>query len=307
MATYNLAITSDADDGHEEGGTDWLDREAEGYPVGEFFSVLQTNNAASDRLGALRFQSTGIQQGETISSATLTITLTAAESADPTDAVLLVTGDDVDDSPALSDTHRPSSGWNDTTATATANNLAIGEVEVDVTAIVQEIVNRPGFSGGAISFKLGFSGSDTYWDINVADYDADTLATVATLDVITEEVGGQEATGGGSFDLDVAITQVGAGQVANRKLLLTEAQGLELRDENRSPVANLSGIRFEWYDKITDTQGNPDVAGTFDTNGNGEAVIPLPGTGLSATDEGTLILEHPTDDEVRGIYRLPVS
>lgn len=190
MATFNLAITSDADDGHEADGTDWLDREAEGYSQGEYFSVLQTNNPATDRLAAVRFVSTGIPQGATITSATLTLTITAAVSADPTDSVLLVTGDDVDDSPALSASHRPSSGWTNTTATATANNMAVGPLEIDVTTIVQEIVNRPGFAGGAIAFKLGISGSDTYWDINFADYDADTLATVAQLDVITEEGGG---------------------------------------------------------------------------------------------------------------------
>jgi hypothetical protein len=190
MATFNLAITSDADDGHEADGTDWLDREAEGYSQGEYFSVLQTNNPSTDRLAAVRFVSTGIPQGATITSATLTLTITAAVSADPTDSVLLVTGDDVDDSPALSASHRPSSGWTNTTATATANNMAVGPLEIDVTTIVQEIVNRPGFSGGAIAFKLGISGSDTYWDINFADYDADTLATVAQLDVITAEGGG---------------------------------------------------------------------------------------------------------------------
>lgn len=189
MATYSLAITSDADDGHEDGGATWLDRVAEGYAVGEFFSVYQTGSAGTDRIGALRFQSTGIPQGSTITSATLTINITVATNADPTDAVLLVTGDDVDDSPALSDTHRPSSGWTNTTATATENNLAAGATAIDVTSIVQEIVNRAGFAGGAISFKLGFSGSDTYWELNVTDYDADTLANVATLVVITPDAG----------------------------------------------------------------------------------------------------------------------
>lgn len=190
MATYNLAIASDADDGHEQDGTDWMDRAAEGYPSGEYFSVLQTNNPASDRLGAIRFPATGIPQGATITSATLTLAITAVTSVDATNSVLLVTGDDVDNSPALSGTHRPSSGWTNTTATATANGLAIGDKAIDVTSIVQEIVNRAGFSGGAIAFKLGLSGSDTYWDVNFADYDADTLASVATLDVITDEGGG---------------------------------------------------------------------------------------------------------------------
>jgi hypothetical protein len=117
----------------------------------------------------------------------------------------------------------------------------------------------------------------------------------------------EEATGTGSFAADLVLAQDGDGIVANRKLLLTEAVGRELRDNNRQPVANLSGIKFEWYDKTTDTEGNPDVTGTFDTNESGEAIIPLFGSGLSAEDEGILILEHPSDDEVRGVYRLPVS
>lgn len=187
MATYNLSITNDADDGHETEGTTWEDRAAEGYAVGEFFGVMQTGNAATDRLGAVRFRATGIGQGETVTSATLTLQCTVATDIDATNSVLLVTGDDVDDSPVLSDTHRPSSGWTNTTATATKNALAVGAVAIDVTTIVQEIINRAGFAGGAISFKLGFSGSDTYWDTNFVDYDADTLATVATLQVITAD------------------------------------------------------------------------------------------------------------------------
>jgi hypothetical protein len=187
VATYNLSITSDADDGHENEGDTWDSREAEGYPVGEFFGVLNSGSPATDRLGALRFVSTGIPQGADVTSATLTLECTVATSIDATNSVLLVTGDDVDDSAALSSSHRPSSGWTNTTATATANNLAVGPLEIDVTNIVQEIVNRPGFAGGAISFMLGFSGSDTYWDTNFIDYDADTLAQVATLQVITAE------------------------------------------------------------------------------------------------------------------------
>lgn len=189
MATYNLAIASDADDGHEANGTDWLDKVAEGYPDGEFFSIYQSGSAATDRIGVVRFVATGIPQGATITSATLTLECTVATNADPTNAVLLVTGDDVDNSAALSSSHRPSSGWTNTTATATVAGLAVGAIVVNVTTIVQEIVNRAGFSGGAIAFKLAFSGSDTYWELNIVDYDADTLATVAQLDVITADGG----------------------------------------------------------------------------------------------------------------------
>lgn len=225
MATFNLEITSDADDGHESEGV-WDDRNAEGYSQGEFFSVYQSGNAATDRLAALRFPATGIPQGATITSATLTINITVATSADPTDAVLLVTGDDVDNSPALSDTHRPSSGWTNTTATATENNLAVGATAIDVTSIVQEIVNRPGFAGGALAFKLGFSGSDNYWEINVTDYDADTLANVATLDVITAEGGGTVNTQTLTSSVvvsDASLASKTSGRLAADTITITDA------------------------------------------------------------------------------------
>lgn len=121
----------------------------------------------------------------------------------------------------------------------------------------------------------------------------------------TVEATTQEATGTGDLSLEIVVSQTGTGVVANRKLLLTEAEGCELRDNDRAPV-NLSGIVFEWYDKTTDTDGDPDVKGTFDTNESGEAIIPLFGSSLSAEQEGLLILEHPSDDTVRGVYRLAV-
>ena len=187
MATFNLSIASDADDGHEANGATWDDRAAEGYSQGEFFSVYQSNNPVTDRLGALRFPSSGVPQGSTITSATLTLQVTTVTSIDATNSVILVTGDDVDDSAALSATHRPSLGWTNTAATVTKSGLATGALAITVTTIVQEIVDRAGFSGGALAFKLTLSGSDTYWEINVADYDADTLASVATLQVITAD------------------------------------------------------------------------------------------------------------------------
>lgn len=91
------------------------------------------------------------------------------------------------------------------------------------------------------------------------------------------------------------------------KLLLTAAEGRELRDEDNAVVANLANIAYEWYDKDTDTTGNPDQSGTFSTNASGEATIQLPSTALASGEFGLLILEHPTDSEIRGIYRIPVT
>lgn len=91
------------------------------------------------------------------------------------------------------------------------------------------------------------------------------------------------------------------------KLLLTASQGRELRDEEGAVVASLANIAFEWYDKDTDTEGNPAVSGTLSTNANGEATVQLTGSTLTAGQFGLLVLEHPSDNTIRGIYRIPVS
>lgn len=254
MATYNLSITSDADDGFELEGSDWLDRNEPGYSSGEWFAVLQTGSPANNRIGALRFPATGIPQGSTISSATLTINIAVATSADPANAVLLVTGDDVDDSPALSSTHRPSLGWTDTTATGTANNLAVGPVAINVTSVVQEIVNRPGFSGGAIAFKLGHTGSDTYWDLNVVDYDPNTLASVATLVVTTPDGGGSSTT---VTPAPATITPAGLAPIIND---FTNVRYQEvLINGAGSPMSNLTDLHFTvWYSG--QCSGAPDLS-----------------------------------------------
>lgn len=103
-----------------------------------------------------------------------------------------------------------------------------------------------------------------------------------------------------------ASTVAGTASLA-LKLTLTAAAGQELRDEDGVLVANLANIAYEWYDKDTDTEGNPDQAGTFSTNASGEATIQLATTSLTVGQFGTLILTHPTDNTVRGVYRIPVA
>lgn len=91
------------------------------------------------------------------------------------------------------------------------------------------------------------------------------------------------------------------------RLLLIAAEGRELRDEEGALVASLANIAYEWYDKDTDTNGDPDMSGTFSTDAGGEATIQLPGTALISGQFGLLVLEHPSDNTVRGVYRIPVT
>lgn len=202
MATYNLTVTSDADDGDENNGTTWNDQTSEGYPAGERFRVRV--DGADMLRGAVRFVSTGIPQGAVVDEATLTINIRFVNSIDAVNSVITIIGDDADNSGAFGAGHRPSSGWTDTTATVNVAGLATGDRAIDVTAIVQEIVDRPGF-GGNIAFKLVPTGSDTYWSAEIADYDSDTAATKPRLDVITLE--GDPGPSITNVDGDDAITQ----------------------------------------------------------------------------------------------------
>ena len=275
MAEYNLSIIADADDGHETGGTLWVDRADEGYSSGEFFTIRRDDGAPETAsLGALRFQNLPVSQGATITSATLTVEIAAIGGNDPTTAILTVTGDDVDDAAALGDTHRPSSGWTDTTAVANANGLAAGPLQIDVTSIVQEIVSRVGWqSGNSIAFKLTPTGDDTYWAVNIADYDADTTATVATLDVITADSGSST----------VAPT-TGLVSMQGRIPLVNDFSIISLRgtlvNEAGSPVSDATGINcLVWYNDAP--SGAPDESlSSLTTNSNGSYSFALATGGL---------------------------
>jgi hypothetical protein len=105
-----------------------------------------------------------------------------------------------------------------------------------------------------------------------------------------------------------AATVAGAGTLLNvRSAVLTAANGRELRDHDNAVVASLSGILFEWYDDPDDTDGNPTHSGTFNTNGSGEATVVLTGSTLPAGGIGGLLLIHPSDNTIRGYYRVPVT
>lgn len=192
MAVLNLTIAADADDGQEEAGTTWNDRTDEGYYTGEVFGVQADTTPSEVKRGALRFTGVTIAQGTVLTSAILTFRLTGGNSLDATNSVITITGDDVDNSAALSSSHRPSSGWTNTTATVTKNGLSTTGIDytVDITTIVQEIIDRAGWaSGNSLSLKLEPTGSDTYWSARIADYDADTSLTKARLAITTPDAG----------------------------------------------------------------------------------------------------------------------
>lgn len=185
MATYDFPIASDADDGKEVGGTVWNARSEDPYAGDAFFTIAQNNNALTNELGALRFAGVDIN-GETLDTATLSITISGVSSVDAAQSIIRVHGDDVDNCAALSVTHMPSVGWTNTTASVDQAGLSATTIDIDVTSIVAEIIARGGWAdGNAIGFALRLAGTDTYWAVNVVDYDPDLLATRANLRIVT--------------------------------------------------------------------------------------------------------------------------
>ena len=88
---------------------------------------------------------------------------------------------------------------------------------------------------------------------------------------------------------------------------LTAANNRELRDETNTLIASLNGIIWEWYDNPSSTAGNPTDSGTFNTDASGEATITLTNSTLTTGQFGQLIIYHPTNADIRAIFRVPVS
>ena len=100
--------------------------------------------------GGLRFLSVGIDQGATISTAKITVNVINVTGTPD----LIVYGVDADAAAAFADPGNLPSAATRTTASTAFAPTGTGSAEIDVKAIVQEIVNRVGYAGGAIAFVI---------------------------------------------------------------------------------------------------------------------------------------------------------
>lgn len=197
MATVQVSIASDADDGqYDESGASWNSKTDEGYYAGEHFQVRADPGSSDSKWGAVRFTGIAVAQGTTITSATLRLYMMGASALEAGTRIRIF-GDDVDNSAALGASHHPQSGWTNTTAYVDFDPNSVtppDTVNIDVTTIAQEIINRVGWaSGNAMSFALDgeAEGTDTYFSVNFADYDADTLSTeLARITIVYPDGGG---------------------------------------------------------------------------------------------------------------------
>lgn len=155
------------------------------------------------RIGASAWQS-NVPQGATINSATLQLYVDSTSNDDPK---VDFYGVDADTIAAFDGTNSEVSSKAQTTATVnwTATGVGEGYESIDVTDIVQEIVNRAGWSAGnyLCIYAIAKSGSNMYLNT----YDTDTS---------------------GPAKLDIDYTAAAGGAAKKRKLRIGTQQGVQL-------------------------------------------------------------------------------
>lgn len=171
IVTLNPAVDGD-DIGLEAAGIGYFPTSSLGFAMGY---------SAYDLTGAVRFPSTGIPQGATINSALFQMATPTLTGASPYSTAY---GEDVDTPVAFGSGSLPSSRLtaNPTSATATVDNG--NYTSIDVTSIVQEIVNRPGFGG---TLALLFDA------ISPGSYIQDTSSTLTDYDLVVDYTAGGPA------------------------------------------------------------------------------------------------------------------
>jgi hypothetical protein len=164
MSIFSKSIAATTDDGYDVNST-WY---GSGKP---YFGQYE----GDDETGGLRFTNITIPQGETINYAIISLYITNG-AGDPR---LNVYGDDVDDAGAFSSSDLPSN-ISKTTAVTSFEPETLEAHNIDVTSIVQEIVNRAGWSSGN-DIRFGFfnnQGAPGDHEIEISEYGSGSEAEI---------------------------------------------------------------------------------------------------------------------------------
>lgn len=172
-------ITASADDGWQSDSTAWSsgtnDLYVENYTYGDYTV-------------GFRFTTIAVPQGATINSADLNLDV-GTLNTQPTGDTLVA--DDVDDAPAFTASDTPRGITPTTASVSITGGISVGINTFDVTAIVQEIVNRGGWaSGNDMRFTIQHAASTSgSWWINSTD----SAGTDPELEIDYTEGGGQNS------------------------------------------------------------------------------------------------------------------
>mgnify|MGYP002639601017 CR=1 FL=1 len=160
------AIADNTNDGSVKNAV-WDYNALPSYANDKYFKVADPVKGDDD--GGIRF--VNITETGTVSSAILTL---YRYNQDGVDITLKVYADDVDNAPAFDNASNPQVGWTNTTASSSFTILdadaANTAYNIDVTAIVQEILDRAGWvSGNSIRFSVVFDSGASYNEAKIHD------------------------------------------------------------------------------------------------------------------------------------------
>jgi len=208
MGEFTKRIAVDSDDAREVANDSALHLNDASIQMGRHPGNNKVQNCG------YRFNAVTIAQGTTITSAKLTLTAAGDSTAEPT---LIIDGEDADDAATFSTW----ANWDarvHTTATATwdpPNTTTNEEIDTpEIKTIVQEIVDRDGWSSGNdMVIFIYDNGSNLEW-LNVVAYDG-TAGKAALLTINTST----------AYSLVMAVgtftmTGVAAGLTSTRTLLM---------------------------------------------------------------------------------------
>lgn len=178
MPTFGpVTVATDANDGFEY-GTSW---------ISAYEFMIFGNNGSVNR-PALRWTNITVPNAATITSASIVYDVQAGTVGSPDGDWKADVGANRQN--ALASGHRPNSGWTQSTATGTQPAVTgAGLVTVDVTSVVQELVNLAGWASGD---SACFGGYPTTGASNVCYIDDvfDAGGTEATLEIVYTTGGG---------------------------------------------------------------------------------------------------------------------
>lgn len=135
MATYTGTITNGSDDAQETSGTMSL-------------TATSLNANATTQISGMRFSGVDVPRGSTVTAASLELYLISSSYDDPD---VVIRGQAADDAPAFATTAGDITNRAKTAAAVSwqASALGIGaETTPDLAAVVQEVIDRPGWADG---------------------------------------------------------------------------------------------------------------------------------------------------------------
>lgn len=174
MTTVDYQVGASGNDSHQQSIPNDSGRNVTGTGVCSLTDTklqVGSHSGGNEWSGAVRFTGVAVPQGATITSATFSMRGDADYNAAPNVVKLYVSAQAADDAPALSSSSADlnASARPRTTATAIKDVTAVlggTWYDWDVTAIVQEIVNRAGWVSGNAQVWL----IDTHEDTTVNEW-----------------------------------------------------------------------------------------------------------------------------------------